>query len=130
MSDLPLEPQLAKMLLISPEYNCSNEVRTRHDEISMWHYISFYRMPLLRLYAVLCHTILIRATLFDAMMPHTVPSFFALCHTVLFFLLYPLLCYDRKCCGVLLYTLLHYSSFDHISYNVLVIAIIECSVPS
>ena len=28
MSDLPLEPQLAKMLLISPEYNCSNEVST------------------------------------------------------------------------------------------------------
>ena len=27
MSEMPLEPQLAKMLLISPEFNCSNEVR-------------------------------------------------------------------------------------------------------
>lgn len=26
MSEMPLEPQLAKMLLISPEFNCSNEV--------------------------------------------------------------------------------------------------------
>lgn len=26
MSELPLEPQLAKMLLISPEYSCSNEI--------------------------------------------------------------------------------------------------------
>ena len=26
MSELPLDPQLAKMLLSSPEYNCSNEV--------------------------------------------------------------------------------------------------------
>jgi len=26
MADMPLEPQLAKMLLISPEYNCSNEM--------------------------------------------------------------------------------------------------------
>ena len=26
MSEMPLEPQLAKMLLISPEYHCSNEV--------------------------------------------------------------------------------------------------------
>jgi len=26
MSEMPLEPQLAKMLLISPEYNCSNEM--------------------------------------------------------------------------------------------------------
>ncbi len=26
MSEVPLEPQLAKMLLISPDYNCSNEV--------------------------------------------------------------------------------------------------------
>ena len=28
MSELPLEPQLAKMLLISPEFKCSNEVCT------------------------------------------------------------------------------------------------------
>lgn len=27
MSEMPLEPQLAKMLLIAPEYSCSNEVR-------------------------------------------------------------------------------------------------------
>lgn len=27
MSEMPLEPQLAKMLLISPEFNCSNEVQ-------------------------------------------------------------------------------------------------------
>ena len=26
MSELPLEPQLAKMLLISPEFSCSNEM--------------------------------------------------------------------------------------------------------
>lgn len=26
MSEMPLEPQLAKMLLVSPEYQCSNEV--------------------------------------------------------------------------------------------------------
>jgi pre-mRNA-splicing factor ATP-dependent RNA helicase DHX15/PRP43 len=26
MSEMPLEPQLAKMLLISPEFNCSNEM--------------------------------------------------------------------------------------------------------
>lgn len=26
MSELPVDPQLAKMLLTSPEYNCSNEV--------------------------------------------------------------------------------------------------------
>lgn len=26
MSEVPLEPQLAKMLLISPDYKCSNEV--------------------------------------------------------------------------------------------------------
>lgn len=26
MSELPLEPQLAKMLLLSPEFSCSNEV--------------------------------------------------------------------------------------------------------
>ena len=26
MTELPLEPQMAKMLLISPEYDCSNEV--------------------------------------------------------------------------------------------------------
>lgn len=26
MSEMPLEPQLAKMLLVSPEYKCSNEV--------------------------------------------------------------------------------------------------------
>jgi pre-mRNA-splicing factor ATP-dependent RNA helicase DHX15/PRP43 len=26
MSEVPLEPQLAKMLLISPDFNCSNEV--------------------------------------------------------------------------------------------------------
>ena len=26
MADMPLDPQLAKMLLVSPEYNCSNEV--------------------------------------------------------------------------------------------------------
>ena len=29
MSEMPLEPQLAKMLLISPEFNCSNEVSQR-----------------------------------------------------------------------------------------------------
>ena len=40
-------------------------------------------MPLLRLYAVLCHTILIRATLIDAVMPHTAPSPSALYHTVM-----------------------------------------------
>ncbi len=28
MSELPLEPQLAKMLLTSPEYQCSNEMLT------------------------------------------------------------------------------------------------------
>jgi pre-mRNA-splicing factor ATP-dependent RNA helicase DHX15/PRP43 len=28
MSEMPLEPQLAKMLLSSPEYNCSNEILT------------------------------------------------------------------------------------------------------
>lgn len=28
MSELPLEPQLAAMLLNSPDYNCSNEVGT------------------------------------------------------------------------------------------------------
>lgn len=27
MSEMPLDPQLAKLLLVSPEYNCSNEVR-------------------------------------------------------------------------------------------------------
>ena len=27
MSELPLDPQLAKMLLTSPEFNCSNEVQ-------------------------------------------------------------------------------------------------------
>jgi HrpA-like RNA helicase len=27
MSELPVEPQLGKILLASPEYNCSNEVR-------------------------------------------------------------------------------------------------------
>jgi len=27
MSEMPLDPQLAKMLLISPEYSCSNEVQ-------------------------------------------------------------------------------------------------------
>jgi hypothetical protein len=27
MSELPVEPQLGKILLTSPEYNCSNEVR-------------------------------------------------------------------------------------------------------
>lgn len=26
MSEVPLEPQLAKMLLVSPDYKCSNEV--------------------------------------------------------------------------------------------------------
>lgn len=26
MSEMPLEPQLAKMLLVSPDYRCSNEV--------------------------------------------------------------------------------------------------------
>jgi pre-mRNA-splicing factor ATP-dependent RNA helicase DHX15/PRP43 len=26
MSELPIEPQLAKILLTSPEYHCSNEV--------------------------------------------------------------------------------------------------------
>ncbi len=26
MSEFPLDPQLAKMLLISPKYNCSNEI--------------------------------------------------------------------------------------------------------
>ena len=26
MSELPLEPQLAKMLLVSPEHSCSNDV--------------------------------------------------------------------------------------------------------
>lgn len=28
MSEVPLEPQLAKMLLVSPDYKCSNEVGT------------------------------------------------------------------------------------------------------
>lgn len=27
MSEVPLEPQLAKILLVSPDYYCSNEVR-------------------------------------------------------------------------------------------------------
>ena len=26
MAEFPLEPQLAKMALVSPQYNCSNEV--------------------------------------------------------------------------------------------------------
>lgn len=26
MSEVPLDPPLAKMLLVSPDYNCSNEV--------------------------------------------------------------------------------------------------------
>ena len=26
MSELPIDPQLAKMLLVSPEYQCSNEI--------------------------------------------------------------------------------------------------------
>lgn len=28
MSEMPLEPQQAKMLLISPDYKCSNEILT------------------------------------------------------------------------------------------------------
>ena len=30
MSEVPLEPQLAKILLVSPEYSCSNEVSLIH----------------------------------------------------------------------------------------------------
>jgi len=26
MSDFPLDPQLAKMLIVAPKYNCSNEI--------------------------------------------------------------------------------------------------------
>jgi HrpA-like RNA helicase len=26
MSDVPLDPQLAKLLLVSPDYHCSNEI--------------------------------------------------------------------------------------------------------
>jgi pre-mRNA-splicing factor ATP-dependent RNA helicase DHX15/PRP43 len=33
MSEMPLDPQLAKLLLVSPEYNCSNEVGTHHESI-------------------------------------------------------------------------------------------------
>ena len=32
MSEVPVEPQLAKVLLVSPEYHCSNEVRERERE--------------------------------------------------------------------------------------------------
>jgi pre-mRNA-splicing factor ATP-dependent RNA helicase DHX15/PRP43 len=28
MSELPVDPQLAKMLIASPDYNCSNEILT------------------------------------------------------------------------------------------------------
>ena len=34
MSEMPLEPQLAKMLLISPEYTCSNEVLNHPTSIN------------------------------------------------------------------------------------------------
>ena len=33
MSELPLDPQLAKLLLVSPEYNCSNEVSERRVKL-------------------------------------------------------------------------------------------------
>lgn len=33
MSEMPLDPQLAKLLLVSPEYNCSNEVWLRMSAI-------------------------------------------------------------------------------------------------
>ena len=34
MSEMPLEPQLAKMLLISPEFNCSNEVKKKYTTLN------------------------------------------------------------------------------------------------
>ena len=39
MSEMPLEPQLAKMLLISPEYNCSNEVGRPYHSLYVCIYI-------------------------------------------------------------------------------------------
>jgi pre-mRNA-splicing factor ATP-dependent RNA helicase DHX15/PRP43 len=33
MSELPLDPQLAKLLLVSPEYNCSNEVSEKRVKL-------------------------------------------------------------------------------------------------
>jgi hypothetical protein len=42
MSEMPLEPQLAKMLLISPEYNCSNEVGRPYHSLYVCMYVCMY----------------------------------------------------------------------------------------
>ena len=42
MSEMPLEPQLAKMLLISPEFNCSNEVNKTITLYSHYNTLSLY----------------------------------------------------------------------------------------
>jgi hypothetical protein len=48
MSEVPLEPQLAKILLVSPDYNCSNEVSREY--VYMYYeyvnYIILYRISI------------------------------------------------------------------------------------
>ena len=41
MSEMPLDPQLSKMLLVSPEFNCSNEVRD-FFLLQQWAFSDFY----------------------------------------------------------------------------------------
>lgn len=49
MSELPLDPQLAKVLLASPDYGCSNEVLSIVAMLSvpqvnhMWYFVVSYR---------------------------------------------------------------------------------------
>ena len=41
MSELPLEPQLAKMLLVSPDFSCSNDVSVESVFILLHDFLCF-----------------------------------------------------------------------------------------
>uniref|UniRef100_A0A2P2M1N5 RNA helicase n=1 Tax=Rhizophora mucronata TaxID=61149 RepID=A0A2P2M1N5_RHIMU len=51
MSEFPLDPQMSKMLVISPEFNCSNEILSISAMLSVSQYYLMKQMVSSRLYA-------------------------------------------------------------------------------
>ncbi|XP_074274646.1 putative pre-mRNA-splicing factor ATP-dependent RNA helicase DEAH2 isoform X4 [Silene latifolia] len=51
MSEFPLDPQMAKMLVVSPEFNCSNEILKISAMLSVFQYFLIKQMVSSRLYA-------------------------------------------------------------------------------
>ena len=106
MSDLPLEPQLAKMLLISPEYNCSNEVRSRSGKRCVATWIlnvgwcissAYVQCCAVLYYAMQSYTVLCCSMLWWSKLHHRILRVITLCNI----LLYLLLSCAIQCCAAL-----------------------------